>query len=254
MLGPRSGVRVANPVASIDGAALVADLFGDDLLRERDEALHAGDIRAVGEVLAEIVEHAGVVVAPGLDPHGRGVVEEIAQPDAVLSSDATALDPRVWLTDRTGGDWVDLRTRTPAGGAPTDAESPVLTRSGGGVWSVYVDTWRPFHPQRLLASIESLGGHSYLGRGCFWLPTHPDSLAEWAGSGGQLSIGTVTGRPARGPRTRIVITGVDDRAEVVRSDLSTALLTEAELVAGLARWIGKEDGFEPWLGERQASA
>jgi G3E family GTPase len=102
--------------------------------------------------------------------------------------------------------------------------------------------------------IESVGGHGYRGRGCFWLPTHPDSVAVWAGAGGQLSIGTATGRPSRGPRTRLAITGIDARADQVRQDLEDAIITEAEVAAGLSRWIGKDDGFGPWLGDRRASA
>lgn len=258
-------IRIGAVVAAVRAATLDADLFGDDLLRERDAARHAGDTRAVGEVLADLVEYADVLAlsdGTGTVPaHAAAVLDELRRPGTRVVADpvvltAAALDVFDGLASR---DWVRPENRRPVhlppGVEPGQADG-VYDASPGAhdVWTVLVDTWRPFHPERLMERIESVGGGSYRGRGCFWLPTHPDSLAVWAGAGGQLSLGTAAGAPRRGPRTRIVITGTDDRRDEVLRDLEQALMTDAELVRGLARWAGREDGFEPWLGERGASA
>lgn len=259
-------IRLGAVVAALRTTTLVDDLLGDDLLRERDPERHAGDSRAVGEVLADIVEYADVLAAcdgaPHLPSEATDLLDELRRPGSRIVADpaelsaadlADAFDP---LAARA---WVRHDDRRPArlpvglvigeGDGVHDASAP-----GSDVWTLVVDTWRPFHPERLMENLESVGGGSYRGRGCFWLPTHPDSLAIWAGAGGQLSIGTAAGTPARGPRTRIVITGLDDRRAEVQRDLDSALMTEAELARGLHRWVGREDGFEPWLGNRQASA
>lgn len=261
-------LRIGSVVTAFSGRALLEDLFGDDLLRERDDVRHAGDVRAIGEVLADALEYADVLaLCDGhvpLDPTAAVVLDELRRPDSTVVVDAAELgaDDLLDAWDGSAQAWVHAERRTPAtspdgpalgaGDGVYDATSPAALAAG--VWTVVVDTWRPFHPERLLERIESVGGGSYRGRGCFWLPTHPDAVAIWAGAGGQLSIGTAPGRPARGPRTRIVITGLDDRADDVRRDLADALMTDAELAGGLARWLGQEDGFEPWLGDRRASA
>jgi G3E family GTPase len=258
-------IRIGAVVAAVRAATLDADLFGDDLLRECDPDRHAGDSRAVGEVLADLVEYAdvlalsdGTAIVPAA---AAAVLDELRRPGSRLVADpavlaAADLDVFDGVAAR---DWVRPENRRPvhlpAGIELGDADGVYdASRAAGGVWTVLVDTWRPFHPERLMERIESLGGGSYRGRGCFWLPTHPDSLAVWAGAGGQLSIGTAAGTPRRGPRTRIVVTGTDDRRDEVLRDLSETLMTDAELARGLARWAGREDGFEPWLGERGASA
>jgi G3E family GTPase len=260
----RRALRVGAVVTALTGSCLVPDLFGDDLLRERDEERHAGDVRAVGEVLADAVEYADVLaLSDGHDDLGqreRAVLDELRHPASQVVHDAVELgaDELLVGSGSSAADWVHHAGRTPAAAdllvedRVLDATSPSALEAG--VWTVYVDTWRPFHPQRLMDRIESLGGHGYRGRGCFWLPTHPDRLAQWDGAGGQLSIGTVAGAPARGPRTRLVITGVDDRRDAALTDLDAALMTDAELAAGLAGWAGKDDGFDPWLGDRRASA
>ncbi|KRF20306.1 GTP-binding protein [Nocardioides sp. Soil796] len=258
MLERRPLLTMGAVVAALDGSRLLDDLCGDDLLRERDDQRHAGDIRAVGEVLVDLLGAADLLVLDGAaDDVARALVDEVRAPGAVLVPECTELTAGQLLTPGTAPSSYDaqqpafLPARVDEDGV-TDCTSPLAEETG--VWTVMLDSWRAFHPQRLMDSIESLGGHSYIGRGTFWLPTHPDSVALWAGSGGQLSIGTAAHRPVRGPRTHLVITGCDERRDQVLHDLDAALMTDAELAAGLARWVGRDDGFGPWLGARSASA
>ncbi|WP_067430343.1 GTP-binding protein [Nocardioides jensenii] len=258
LLARRPRLRMAAVVAALHGPSLLEDLCGDDLLRERDDEAHAGDTRAVGEVLVDLLDCADLVVLDGATERtGRALIDELRAPDVGVVPDPTELTSGELLATRAARAsypepapaWLPARV---SDDGVTDCTSPAA--EAAGVWTVMVDSWRPFHPPRLMESIDSIGGHSYLGRGTFWLPTHPDCPALWAGSGGQLSIGSSDHRPTRGPRTRLVITGCDQRRNQVIRDLEAALMTEAELAAGLARWAGVDDGFDPWLGTRSASA
>lgn len=258
LLTRRSPVRVAASVAAIDGAALVDDVFGDDLLRERDPDRHAGDIRAVGEVLVDLAEQADLLVTTTpCGATGRALLDDVRRPGATVVPHTVDLTEELLLGTPRADDLPAPQSRSPRW-RPHSADEVVdcttATAAAAGLWTVAVDTWRPLHPERLMAALESLGGHSYVGRGCFWLPTRPDSLAQWSGAGGQLSIGTIPLLRPHSPRTRLVITGHDDRRGGVLRDLDAALLTEAELARGLTRWVGLDDGFDPWLGERSETA
>ena len=68
-------------------------------------------------------------------------------------------------------------------------------------WTVDVDTWRPFHPLRLISHLEAIGGSADLA--CTW------------------------GDAA--PHTRVVITGVGDGICEVVEALESALMTDSEL-------------------------
>lgn len=263
----RRAIRVASILTVVEAGSLVADLFGDDLLRERDDVRHAGDVRAVGEVLIDAVEYADVLVlaesATRPDALALALLDEFRRADSQVCLDPAELSESDLLEppQRAGGvlrpesrlpAWVPAGVRPGEGDRVYDATSPAARQAG--IWTLFLDTWRPFHPERLMRNLESIGGQGYRGRGCFWLPTHPNSQAVWSGAGGQLGIGTARGVPTRGPRTRLVITGIDDRADDVRRDLEGALMTDRELAAGLAQWAGRADGFDPWLGDRRTSA
>ena len=79
-------------------------------------------------------------------------------------------------------------------------------------------------------------------------------MCAWGGSGGQVSIGSVDQWARRRPHTRLVVTGVDpsDRDRVAEA-FATIVMSEQEYAAR-ARWAGRDDGFDPWLGVRTAVA
>jgi len=259
-------VETRSVLSVVRGQTLVHDLLGDDLLCERNPSLQH-DRRAVGEVLAEQVEFADLVVAVDetLGDQASALLRELVRPDAELVCGAPALDEsRLLLAPRDPAGarrWVDPCRRTPSsvpdvvpGGVPDTAVRDVSRVPDSEFWSLFLDTWKPLHPTRLWENIEVLGGGPLRGRGCFWLPTRPGATAIWDGAGGQLSVGTHAAPGHPRPRTRLVITGMGDRRDRVREALQDTLVTDAELAAGRSGWSIGEDGFEAWLGDYPASA
>ncbi|GAA1486680.1 GTP-binding protein [Brachybacterium fresconis] len=237
--------HLASAVSVIDVEAAVEDLLGEDTLAERGLQWAVGDARSVGEALAAQIEYAEQLVIDG-DPAGPGaeLVEHLRAPEQRLLQGPYALGADEALEGRLDH-LIALRRRDaryvePYGG-PTEH----------GTWTLDLHSERPFHPRRLLENIEALGAGRLRERGRFWVPDRPDSICQWDGAGGQVSIGAVwrTGREL--PTTHLVVTGVDAAdAERVRTAFARSLLTEREWSAGLELWLGTEDHLAPWLGER----
>ncbi|GAA2738283.1 GTP-binding protein [Pedococcus aerophilus] len=261
VIGSRRAVahlEVARVVVALDGQAVVDDVFGDDLLRERDEEGFPGDARAWGEALAAQLEYADVLaLADGsTSEEAAALLDALRRPGSRVVPEVSTLVPADLLggrrDHRAAEQWVHPLTRSagptglPGDDAPSDAVAAFAPAEG--IWSVVLDTWRPFHPGRLMRDLEHLGGGGLRGRGCFWLPTRPGGVGVWDGSGGQLSIGTSGTWEGRRPRTRVVVTGRGEGQQQVAAALRGALLTDAELAGGLGGWVGLDDEFDPWLG------
>ncbi|KAA1428245.1 GTP-binding protein [Nocardioides antri] len=231
-------LRISAVVAALGTHHPVRDLLGDDLLVERGLHSSQDDRRGVGEVLGAMVEHADAVVLDGpADPVAVGLVRTIARPDAVLAHGASEVDSAA-LVGR-----LHDHSRTEAWTAPTRTDP--LPRTGAeGVWQLDLRSPLPFHPGRLLDSLEVLGTGHHRSRGCFWLPTRPGRVVAWDGAGGQLSIGDHGPWGSTPPFTRIVLTGVGVAPEEARRAFAAMLARAEDVRSGDL----SEDGFEPWLG------
>lgn len=244
-------VDVRSVLATVEGDTLLDDVFGDDLVRERGGPEY--DDRAVGGVICDQVEYADIVLCTDevLPEEAAALLAEVCRPGALVTAEPgdLAADRLLTARDHDAADAaVELTGRTPAGG-PRGGEVVDVSRDPDGeLWTLAVDTWRPFHPQRLLDRIEDIGGYGVRSRGCFWLPTRPLALNAWDGAGGALAIGTSGLWQEREPRTRILITGIGDRRDEVARAVQEVLMTEAELAQGLAGWDGVDDDFDAWLG------
>ncbi|MFT4083982.1 MAG: GTP-binding protein [Nocardioides sp.] len=239
-------LRIAAVVTALDGANIVDDLLGDDLLRERGRHSGPDDARGHGEVACAMVEYADVVVLSSEtetqpSPVGTELVRTLARPDACVvprseEVDASLLTSMLHDHERTAR-WI----------------APVLMdglpqRRERGVWQLVLDSPRPFHPDRLLDDIERLGGGRHRSRGAFWLPTRPDVVQVWDGAGGQLSIGAGAPWSEVTPRTRILFTGAGTAPDHLHDAFEAMLLGPVEALVETPNWAVPEDGFEPWLG------
>lgn len=231
------GCRPAAVVAAMDPITLMHDLFADDLLVERKLALGGDDRRSVGEALAAQLEYADAIVTP---THPETAEEQVL---AHLN---------LWPTGRIYGMHADQLVQV--GRRVDDPRGDMLRvrRTGAAdsehVWTLQLQSTRPFHPDRLHESIEALGAGRTRGRGAFWLPTRPGTVGVWDGAGGQLSIGTAGQWPPGHRRTRLVVTGIGDEAGTISAAFAHALTTDVELSRGEEWWTGRDDGFDPWLG------
>lgn len=242
-------VRLAPVVAAVDLDTAVHDVLGDDLLTERDLALTADDLRSVGEALVAQLGHADLVLTTGDAASSRqasDLLDHLRAADGHRVDGLHELDVRRLLAGRHDVRTGELRLD------PLSA-TPVLTVSSTGVWTIELSSARPFHPERLLEGVASLGEGRIRGRGVFWVANRPGSACGWDGVGGQLSVGDLEPWGPRVPFTRLVITGVDDDAPRLREAFDELLLSDAEMRRGLGAWLGREDVLEPWLGERSTT-
>lgn len=238
-------------VAVTSRRSLAEDLFGDDLLGERDLAHGDDDRRSVGEVLAHQLEMADLVLVDD-DVDGTGVVPRLL---------SHLLQPRVRLAggphEVSGADVLAWRRDAAESLARTDPRrvNPTGAVDSDGVWTRDLRTWRPLHPGRLHERLEQIGAGRIRGRGHFWLPGRPGTVAGWDGAGGQLSIGDCGGWGSAERGTRLVLTGVDQGdADRVAEAFASITMTDAELARGRAWWTAQDDGFDPWLGEQVEAA
>lgn len=234
-------LKLSRVVNVVGGDRVAQDLLGDDLLRERGLHTNPGDDRGVGEVACAQIEFADVVVLDGdPGPEATDLVHALARPDALVVTGTDQLEGGAMTSHR------HQRSRTAAWCSPEiEVDLPSLGESHA--WRLDLSTPRPFHPERLLEQIERLGTGRHRSRGRFWLPTRPDTVLEWSGAGGQLSIGTHGRRPS--PATRLIFTGLGETPHELVVAFEDLLVTPAEAVPGQLHWHVSEDGLEPWLGE-----
>ena len=236
-------VRLSSLVAALDGEGAVEQLLGDQLLRERGWHTGPDDDRGVGEVLAAQVERSDLVAITGSAvPEAVALARALARPGADVVADAGLVD-LADLTARRHEHQAALAWSSPL----VEGDLPPL--AGDGVWRLDLCSPRPFHPERLLEGIDRLGSGAHRSRGCFWLPTRPDSAVEWSGAGGQLSIGNHGSWGRTLPRTRLVFTGLGTAPTGLADAFEEALLDLHEALPGRSGWDLVEDGLEPWLGD-----
>jgi len=235
-------LRISAVMTALTGPTVVDDLLGDDLLVERGHHSSHEDRRGVGEVACAMAEYADVVtLTDAPDRRGSDLLRGICRPNAQVL-DSTSLLEGALLVEK-----LHDHSRTVAWTATAlSADLPDLELDG--VWRVDLRSDRPFHPERLIEGLESLGAGRHRSRGCFWLPTRPGRVLEWDGAGGQLSIGDAEPWGRRAPFTRLVLAGVGEAPGHLRDAFEHLLLSPQELSSVGSVWPVAEDGFEPWLG------
>ncbi|HWC35069.1 MAG TPA: GTP-binding protein [Mycobacteriales bacterium] len=237
-----SPVAVRSVVLAVDAMTVVEDLTGEDQLVDRGQHWEDTDRRSVGEVLAAGIDFADQVIIDGDgDPAARALLSHLA---GARVSDLQSLDGRRLVGTN----------RDPE--AAYSRIDPLQVRPDGdttlsGAWTLDLASWRPMHPERLHRRLADLATGRLRGRGRFWLPTRPDTVCVWDNAGAQLSVGDGGDWSGEAPSTRLVITGIDtaDRDRILDAFEAT-LMTDSELVRGLASWVGRDDGLDTWLGSR----
>jgi len=241
-------VRIAASLVALSSEDPLDDLFGDDLIYERDLPVRSDDGRGVAEVTTAMVEYADVVATDAeLQAEEREALVALCRPGAPVVESFSEVNGAELMSglhhhDRSEA-WVAEVRRG-------DLPQPKLSR----VWVLDFSSDRPFHPTRLQNAIATLGGGPRRSRGCFWLPTRPEQICVWDGAGGQLSIGAHDYWERELPLTRVTVVGLDDELDRLRETFTSCLLSDTELSARGRYWETGEDGFEPWLGPIRRAA
>lgn len=239
----RTKLQIASIVTAVDGATVIGDVLGDDLLRERDLETSSDDGRGVGETLATMVEYADVIAAMNeVGSPDAELLDSLKRPDAVVVDGVGLLDAGMLVRGlhrhRRSEDWIGAVRR-----------GDLALGAGEHVWTTELTSWRPFHPGRLLANIEALGGGPHRSRGCFWVPSRPHDIGGWEGAGGQVSVGITGHWDGEEPLTRLIVSGIGEGRAQLEEVFERTLLSDDELSSGTGGWVGRRDGLEPWLGE-----
>lgn len=236
-------LKVSSVVTAVGSERPIEDLIGDGLLRDHGRHFSPDDDRGVGEVACAQVEYADVIVAEEpLGPNASDLVRALARPNATLIDGAVNVDGTTLTKAR------HSHAQAMAWHAPV-ADGPLPDLAHSRAWRLDLSSHRPFHPERLLDRIELLGGGEYRSRGCFWVPSRPNLALEWAGSGGQLSIGIYNEWENEIPRTRLIFTGLGSAPTHLGPQFEEALASPSELRSGAFSDDVLEDGLEPWLGD-----
>ncbi|MBF4161979.1 GTP-binding protein [Nocardioides acrostichi] len=235
-------VAIAAVVAALDGTTVLDDLLGDHLLVERGLATSRDDRRGVAEVAGAMVEYADLVCLT-TEPAQveRELLATLARPAVSSVSDPSLVDA--------AGLMAGVHRHQDAEAWVAEVRRGMLPEPPGTeVWRLDLVSDRPVHPLRLHEEIEILGGGPRRTRGCFWVPTRPDTVCALDGAGGQASVGSTRAWGRERPLTRITVVGLDDTRAEIAAAFDRCLLTDKEIATRGRTWRESWDGLEPWLG------
>jgi G3E family GTPase len=250
--------RVQAVVTAVDHEHWLADALGEDSMHERGLGGSADDDRTVAQVAVGQAEFADVLVLTG--PAGR------------LAAAFRRLAPTAVQVPLGGVEWLSQLPADARRGRPDNAHGPLLRgepplHPEDGFELLLFSERRPFHPERFHACIDVLLDGVVRTKGRFWLASRPDAALWLESAGGGLQIGhagpwlaavddwtgvdddrramaALSWDPYYGDRGNeiVVLTDGADHAEITEA-LRDALVTDAELAAGLSAWDGYRDPF-----------
>lgn len=241
-----ASARIAGVVNALEGCDAVDHLTGPELLAELGVHTFAGDERGTAEVASTLLEYSDVVTVAGeLRPECRTLVTTLARPGIRLVENVAGWDGGSLLPGVHDMEAIERWVSEQPAHEMTD-------RCHDGVWRLRLRSDRAVHPERLTEYLEPFGSGPFRTRGCFWVPTRPDTVCVWDGATGQINLGTAGSWGHRGPRrTDLVVTGLlahGDPRDELREAFAQALCTPTELDTLPTLWRVESDGLEPWLG------
>ena len=161
-------LRVDTVITTVDTTTAIADLTGEDLIRERGIPTAAEDGRAIAEVVVRQLEYADAAVLTTDDEATRTLIQ--------------AINPRLLIKTSPAG-LLGVRLHVP--GNTVEPGSIAAPSDGTFVWQAA----RPFHPERLYDALEDLVAGTARGRGTLWIATQHRSRLSWDSFGTNISIG-----------------------------------------------------------------
>nr|MBV6629586.1 zinc metallochaperone GTPase ZigA [Oceanococcus sp. HetDA_MAG_MS8] len=275
--------RLDTMVTVVDAVNFSQDMERADDLHDRGQSLGEDDERTVADLLIEQVEFADVIVLNKLDLVSQAEAQRLQEVLRSLNRHArivTAQFGRLPLAEviNTGLFSMERAQQAPGWLAELRGEHVPETEEYG-IGSFVYRARRPFHPQRFfdLMTANNWPGTLLRSKGFFWLATRPNLAGEWSQAGGILRYAPAGYWWAAIPqehwpedpitREKIMQKTLDEvgdrRQELVfigqgldeqrmRSELDSALLTDAEWKAGPTAWAQLDDPFPAWVSEEAA--
>lgn len=258
-------------VTVVDAGSLVNDFSSTDLLADRGESLGAEDQRALVDLITDQLEFANVILLnkiERLDAAGQRTANALVR---ALNPSARIVETnwgRVPLDAvlNTGLFDFERAQRAPGWARELRGEHTPETEAYG-IRSFVYRARRPFHPARFMKVLNSEWPGVVRSKGFFWLATRHDWVGELSSAGGMLQHQPIgfwwaasppeeqaearrqikDWHPEFGDRSQeIVIIGIDMDEAWLRRRLNACLLTDAEMVRGVARWRHLPDPFPAW--------
>ncbi len=234
------GWEVSSAVHVCDLATIADELLSHVTLEERGLAFFEGDERCVGEIQLVGIGYSDVIVAVGDDDAALELVEHFRPHDSLLVRSLADIDAETLCGRRHDVDAAIARIHpatTAAWGGPTEH----------GMWTLDLHSDRAFHPERFLDAVSELCQGDVCVRGCFWLPTRPDTVCALNAHGGIVSVGGA-GEWEESPHTHLIVTGSGDvdQQTIIELAFVACLLSPDEQRESVA-WAGLSDGFDDWF-------
>jgi G3E family GTPase len=266
-----------NLLTVVDAKNFLEDYFSLDDLKDRDIQAGEADHRGLGDLLVEQVEFADIIVVSKAD---LVTEEKLSEVVATLKS----LNSRAQILIGSKGDIpVEEIFKKSRFNLEEIMSSPqwlkelnnkhVPETEEYGISSFVFREKRPFHPERLINSLNSgMWKKVVRSKGYMWLATRNDYGAMWSQAGTSCKL-EPAGRwlcavsedewPVNTPddrkryekmiegeygdrRQEFVVIGKEmDKAELI-SVLNAALLTDDELAGGMESWRHFTDPFPEW--------
>lgn len=260
-------------VTVVDAANWLRDYIESKSLREKALTVNENDYRTLNDLLVDQVEFANVIIINKtdlVDDFQLGQLEDILRhlnPEATLLRAQQGIVPLTQLVN-TGRFNFERASRSPGWAKELRGEHTPETEEYG-ISSFVYRAWRPFHPERFWAFINSDGVEGVLrSKGFFWLATRMDVGMIWSQAGIKAQV-QPTGRwwatvpkanwpddprirsyvkerwrePYGDRRQELVFIGIDIDQAGITTALDGCLLTDEEIALGIEGWQRFGDPF-----------
>ncbi len=267
--------QIDTMVTVVDAANFLKDFDSKDDLRERQMGMSDEDERTIVDLLTDQVEFANVIVINKCDlvsdadaARLEGILRSL-NPDARLIRVAHGqVDPTHILG--TGLFDEDRASRMPGWVKELNGEHVPETEEYG-IGSFVYRRRVPFHPQRLMDALQGGFKGVVRSKGYLWIATRPQYCGVWSQAGSSLQIDRAGRWFAAVPKDRwpedpetlewiegnwdptvgdcrqeIVFIGVQMDQAAIESTLDAALLSDAEIAAGVESWATLDDPIPSW--------
>lgn len=184
--------RLDTMVTVVDAHNFVTDLFSEESLAQREQALGEEDDRSIATLLLEQIEFANVLILNKVDELERETIEEIEAILRRLNPDATILRSqfsRVPVSSILNTGLFDPEKASGVPGWLVEARGAHVPETlEYGIGSFVYRARKPFHPPRLWDFLHSDWPGVFRSKGFFWIGSRPDDCMLWSQAGGDIRI------------------------------------------------------------------